>query len=161
VEVGPAGMPPWGSKNIGPGKPFTDTEAKWIWSDAFAFYNASFFDHFETFTTIYSATWGAQALLYIIADDFAEVNLNGEFVAQVKWGWDDSYAPYAGRSWPLVLTLNEGNNMLFIRVANSGGGAGLLASVTSPDGSTVLTRTSSEWRSLGVCNPPPRKFSKS
>ncbi|GIL88084.1 hypothetical protein Vretimale_13953 [Volvox reticuliferus] len=164
VELGPAGMGPWGSSNIGPGRLFNDTQAKWIWAEP----NADKDTYIPTITTatfstiIVSACYGTQVVLRLIVDDVADVFVNGALVVSMKWGWDNS--AYAGQPGvPVTLTLARGTNTISVRVTSTVGGAGLLASISSKDDGTVLSRTSSAWtytvpnsRSPIPPPPPPR-----
>ncbi len=137
----------WGTTNIGAGKPFADTQAKWIWYHAGA-QSSSSPDTAATFTATVMATAAdfddqgtAAAQLHIIVDDTADVYLNGAKVGSVQYGW----RPYEYIGRPLSLTLAKGTNTLSIRAVNTGGPAGLIASLVSVDGNTVLARTNGAW----------------
>ncbi|GIL81590.1 hypothetical protein Vretifemale_10565, partial [Volvox reticuliferus] len=138
VEIYPAGSSPYGTSNIGPGKLFTDTQAKWIWCNLNASSGIA-----ATFTTTFLNTVaGAEALLNIIVDDIGEIYLNGVYITKVQWGWKNS-GDYANR--PVHLALATGTNTLSICVQNTGGLAALLASLVGSDGCTIMARTSNAW----------------
>jgi hypothetical protein len=142
--------------NIGPAKPFFDIQAKWIWHHAGAQAGSSTDAAIAaTFTTTITAAadLGTPVLLHIMADDIADVWLNGAYVLTALAGWNPG--GYAGRPYP--LTLAKGTNTLSIRARNTGGPAGLLASVTSAAGSSVLVRTSGAWTYVTDFNGAPSK----
>lgn len=137
VELGPASL--FGSTYVGTGKPFSDTQAKWIWIHAGTASTSTVMA--ATFsTTLFAAVQGTQVVLTVIVDDDATVYLNGDAVGDAYLGWYGDIPPTTIR-----LTLAKGINTLSIRAHNDGGPAGLLASVASADGKTVLARTSSAW----------------
>ncbi|EFJ43601.1 hypothetical protein VOLCADRAFT_96245 [Volvox carteri f. nagariensis] len=144
IELANATTSVWGTANIGPGKPFTDTQAKWIWSHAGADLGTSSGVRTTISTTVTAAAPGTQTLLHLIVENFADVYLNGAFVTRLTGGWRNQQE-YTNR--PLQLTLAAGTNTLSVAAygASYGGRAGLLASLTSSDSTTVLARTSSDW----------------
>ncbi len=134
----------WGTANIGPGKPFADTQAKWIWYHTGAM-SSSPPASSATFsaTVLTAADQGTQVMLHIIVDDAADVYLNGAYLGSVTAGW--TAGGYTNR--PLTFTLAKGTNTVSIFASNVGGSAsaaGLIASLVSSDG-TVLARTGSAW----------------
>jgi hypothetical protein len=74
IELAAAESSIWGTTNIGTGKPFADTQAKWIWYHAGA-QSSSSIDIAATFTTtvIATADQGTAARLHIIVDNTADV----------------------------------------------------------------------------------------
>ncbi|GIM17454.1 hypothetical protein Vretimale_20002 [Volvox reticuliferus] len=113
VEIYPAGSSPYGTSNIGPGKLFTDTQAKWIWCNSAGGVSASIAIAATFTTTFLNTVAGAEALLNIIVDDIAEIYLNGVYITKVQWGWNNA-EDYTNR--PVRLTLATGTNTLSIRV---------------------------------------------
>jgi hypothetical protein len=134
-----------GVQTVGAGKPFTDTAAKWIWIRSGAQDSASTAVRPTFYTIIPVQKLGTQLLLHIIPADAttAEIFLNGVYISKVSKGL--LLADYLNR--PVRLTLNSSTaSTLSVRVFGmNAAGAGLLASVTSLDGKTVLTRTDSSW----------------
>jgi hypothetical protein len=143
VELLSASQWPTGVQTVGAGKPFTDTAAKWIWITAGAQSNASMVLRPTFHKTLTFAKPGEVALLNIIPDDVADIYLNGIFLATVSRGW--LLADYVNR--PVRLSLVQGTNLLSVRVTNTGGSAGLLASITDndPKSSTIWARTDLSW----------------
>ncbi|GIL88270.1 hypothetical protein Vretifemale_16206, partial [Volvox reticuliferus] len=155
VELGPAGMAPWGSSNIGPMQLFTDTQAKWIWAEPNADKGTSAITTATFSITIVSACQETQVVLRLIVDDLADVYVNGALVVSMKWGWNNNTYP-GTPGQPVTLTLARGTNTISVRATNSfGEAAGLLASISSKDDGTVLTRTSSAWMYTLYSPPPP------
>ncbi|GIL61618.1 hypothetical protein Vafri_16042, partial [Volvox africanus] len=143
IELANATTSVWGTANIGPGKPFNDIQAKWIWSHAGADLGTSSGVRTTISTTVKVEQASTRALLHLIVENFADVFLNGILVTRLQGGWRTQ--EYTNR--PLQLTLAAGTNMLSVEAygAPYGGRGGVLASLTSYDGRNVLARTSSSW----------------
>lgn len=127
----------------GPGKNFPDGQAQWIWVTAGANNGASTTVQ-PVFSTTITVSQNTQVLLNMIADDIGDVYVNGALIKTVTtspayWG-----LPYPPNS-TIPLTLVVGTNVISVHVTNTGGPAGLAASVTSGDGQAVLARTSRVW----------------
>ncbi|GLC37523.1 hypothetical protein PLESTM_000598400 [Pleodorina starrii] len=143
VELCAADKSVWGTANIGPGKGFQDTQAMWIWAHAGADLPTSTALRPTLFSTLVTAAEGnTPVLLHVIVDDLVDVLINGALVASTRYGWVDA-VQYSDR--PLRLSLPKGTSTLSLRATNTGGAAGILASLTSSDGKTVLARTNSSW----------------
>ncbi|EFJ52418.1 hypothetical protein VOLCADRAFT_103075 [Volvox carteri f. nagariensis] len=143
VELWPAAQSFYGTDNIGVGKPFTDLSAKWIWYHTTSLAYGSGLSVAALFTTTVtvSTAGGMQALLNIIADDVADVYVNGAPNFSATHGW--SAGSYTDR--PLTVDLVQGTNVLAINVRNVRGPGALLASLSTMDGRTVLARTDKSW----------------
>ncbi|GLI70362.1 hypothetical protein VaNZ11_015138 [Volvox africanus] len=156
IEVATALNSTWGTANIGPGKPFTDTQAKWIWAHSGSDVSSSYFMR-TVLSTIFVMPQDTNALLSLIVDDHADIILNGLYVSSLDWGY--LAGQYTNR--PVRLNLKRGINTISVLVTNyniPGGPAGLLASLSSSDGSTVYSRTSSSaWVYNTELNPNPVK----
>ena len=126
---------PWSS--YAASKTFPDSQAQWIWSNSTG-YDVSATDVYPVFSTTINVTQNTQLLMNILVDDIAYVYVNGMFIKTITTNWN---LP----SYPIPLPLSTGTIVIYIRVVNTGGAAGVVASITSSDGRTVFSRTGSDW----------------
>lgn len=151
VELADAATSVWGTANIGPGKSFPDTQAKWIWSHANGDLGTSSGVR-TNISTVINMQSSTSALLNVIVEAKADVLHNGNFVATVTGGWRASEV----NRQPLHLSLTTGRNIISFIVfgVSYGGRAGLLASISSSSSpSVVYARTTGNTWTCSVDLP--------
>lgn len=78
----------------------------------------------------------------MVPDDIGDVWVNGTYIRTLNTNWElKSYPTESAFS----LSLLTGTNVISIHVKNNNDEAGVVASITSSDGRTVLARTSRAW----------------
>ncbi|KAG2485372.1 hypothetical protein HYH03_015863 [Edaphochlamys debaryana] len=138
--LGPPDMDPWYARVY-------DESASWIWM-YYTIYRDSPTNVIPVFTKALDLPAATRASLTLLADDSAEVYLNGVFQGTTVGGW--SYWP---DNMPRVaLELQAGTNTLAISGVNQWGQgrpgynpAGLLASLVDEASGAVLARTDGSW----------------
>ena len=128
-------MAPWGSASK-----FVDSSAQWIWNLQTAATTAPANVPIK-FSNQWNNTTGVAvpAVLHVIVDDTATVDLNGTKVKDIAGGW-------GGTDYPkLPISLVPGNNIIDIIATNGGGPAALIVSLVRTSDSSVLLRSDSSW----------------
>lgn len=90
------------------------------------------------------------AFLHIMADYQVAVFLNDVYIDTLNVMGSTMY-----HGGPLRTMLSQGINTLSLRVVNTGGDAGVLASLLAADNQTVLIHTNSTWTYTIVPLPSP------
>ena len=98
---------------------------------------------FNTVVTVESAT-AVPATFHIIADDISDLRVNGKLVGDANGGWWGGYAK-------LNTLLTPGRNVVQIQARNTGGPAGLLATIVDSAGS-VIAHTDGSWMWNATCD---------
>ncbi|GIM03969.1 hypothetical protein Vretimale_8604 [Volvox reticuliferus] len=148
VAMGVPGMWPWGIVSYGSANPFPyDEEARWIWSYVGAYYNSPDMVPF-TFIKFFDAGPNEVAAeLVLIADNMADVFLNGAYKGSVLGGWNKAVQP-------VNMVLQPGQNYIAIRALNIPLGypginpAGILAVLINAFTGRVILRTDASWTVL-------------
>jgi hypothetical protein len=137
VVLGKYGIAPWGSAG------FSDKEASWIWSERSA---KSQYALVETpaFYYLYNHVGSSPSDVRVdfIADNEADIYVNGELIGSGKGGWGGDYIQAGNRKQARIL---PGNNIVKVVANNRGGEAGFLMAAFDVKG-TVLFRTDGGWK---------------
>jgi len=118
--LGGISIAPWNLKS------FSDPDARWIWATPNANVDAPIQEY--TFVQMYvnRTSTNENATLFIIADDYATIRVNGTIIGDVTGGWGVDYRK-------INVTLTPGVNEIIILAKNNGGAAGLLFTLLRSD----------------------------
>jgi len=119
---------------------FADRTAKWIWSTPQGLSGVPINSKPIKFVKAFENNQHTNlpVRIDIIVDDFAAVKINGAMIGRAKWGW-------AGMGTTILNgTFLPGRNVIEIKVRNTHGPAGFVASVFT--GSSLLFHTDSSWK---------------
>ena len=119
---------------------FADRTAKWIWSTPQGLTGVPMTSKPIKFVKAFENNQHTNlpVRIDIIVDDFAAVKINGAMIGRAKWGW-------AGMGTTILNgTFLPGRNVIEIKVRNTHGPAGFVASVFT--GSSLLFHTDSSWK---------------
>ncbi|EFJ49479.1 hypothetical protein VOLCADRAFT_89941 [Volvox carteri f. nagariensis] len=150
--LGTRGAAPWYYNS------FVDPSAQWIWSRGGASQSipGAPTNPVTTFSYIYTAASVMTAYIYIAADDYVWIYINGmqTGTSRLIRGWDGTPIP------PVPVTLQKGPNLIQMRVQNRADRttAGVIMSLQDSSG-RVLARSNASWvwseRAIRVEDTPP------
>lgn len=127
---------PWGSC-----PDFEDRTAKWIWNTPQGLSGVPIDTKPIKFAKAFDNTQNSNLSIRIniIVDDLATVVINGATIGKARWGW-----PGSGKGTTILNgTFTPGRNVIEIYAKNTGGPAGVVASVFT--GSSLLFHTDRSW----------------
>jgi hypothetical protein len=139
--LGKVGLDPWGGRDG-----FPDPNANWIWSTPKA--NKGAPNNMNSPSTFvydykYKGTNFINATIHVVVDDYGELYVNYKKVNQktISNWWTVSKG---GDS--LKITIQPGNNFIYITAKNSGGPAGVLITCIDDASNQVLFNTGPGWK---------------
>jgi hypothetical protein len=146
--LGPYGIAPWGGiSDFGSAtyKNWMYIPARWIWNTPNANQNAPYnIGNPVTFIYAYNYTGESYlpATLYVMNDDHGVWYLNSNQIGVSDGGWDTTGNIFQ-------ITLSPGINYLQCSASNSGGPAGLIATVID-NNKNVLFTTNADWKFTNI-----------
>ncbi|EFJ48113.1 hypothetical protein VOLCADRAFT_91360 [Volvox carteri f. nagariensis] len=136
--LGTRGSAPWYYNS------FVDPSAQWIWSRGGASQSipGAPTNPATTFSYVYTAASVMTAYIYVAADDYVWIYINGlqTGTSRLTRGWSGTRIP------PVSVTLQKGPNLIQVRVQNSADRttAGVIMSLQDSSG-RVLARSNASW----------------
>lgn len=143
---------------------FADTNARWLWSheDAATYGGKSTDPDWETnpllnkpfeFHTTVDVQTETKAILHLIVDNFARVELNGETMqcppSSNTWCGDSLFRDgyQLKENYPKIpMTLRPGLNELRVIAWNMEGPGGFVASLIAEDGTVLRNTNTNDWK---------------